>query len=197
MDTGWYLEDGTWYFLRPDGHMKMGWLDLNGVWYYLEPVTGKMRTGWLYDGGWWYYFTANGDMCRGWQTIDGKQYYFNPTEPVPAKVLNAATGRMEETTAGQRPLGAMYAGTTTPDGYEVDSVGVLRRSGQNGSAAGITPVSPAGNTTAPGTPAATSGPVSPAGGAATSGPVSPAGGAAAPSSSGNLPQAAPKSPLIP
>ena len=38
-------------------------------------------------------------------------------------------------TAGQRPLGAMYASAKTPDGYEVDSAGVMRQTGADQTAA--------------------------------------------------------------
>lgn len=129
MNTGWYQGGGFWYYLEADGHMKKGWREVDKVWYYLGGDNGQMRVGWLYDGGYWYYLAANGGMCTGWQQIAGNWHYFNTTAPVPQPVRNAQTGQMEMSTAGQRPLGAMYAGTKTPDGFEVDSTGVCRQAG--------------------------------------------------------------------
>ena len=136
MNTGWYQEGGVWYLLAPDGHMRKGWQEVDKVWYYLGGDNGQMRTGWLYDGGYWYYLAASGAMCTGWQQIAGNWHYFNAAAPVPQPVRNTQTGQVEMSTAGQRPLGAMYAAAKTPDGYEVDSAGVRRQEGASGPAAG-------------------------------------------------------------
>ncbi len=121
MDTGWYQqENGVWYYLASDGHMKKGWQKIDQVWYYLSEDNGQMKVGWLYQGNWWYYLSPSGAMCTGWQQLAGDWYYFS-------------TG--EASSADQRPEGAMYAGTTTPDGYAVDSTGVYRQGGTGQTAA--------------------------------------------------------------
>ena len=93
---GWYLENGTWYYLESSGAASEGWIQLNGTWYYLQPGTGKMQTGWyqvgstwyysdgsgaMYEGGWhliggsWYYMNGSGAMLTGWQNLGGTWYY--------------------------------------------------------------------------------------------------------------------------
>ena len=144
MNTGWYQGGGIWYYLAADGHMKKGWQEVDKVWYYLGTDNGQMRTGWLYDGGYWYYLAASGAMCTGWQQIAGGWYYFNTVTPVPQPVRNAQTGQTEMSTAGQRPFGAMYAGAKTPDGYEVDSTGLIRQGGTPQTAASGTAQAPGG-----------------------------------------------------
>ena len=95
---GWYLENGTWYYLESSGAAKEGWLLLGDTWYYLQPGTGKMLTGWyqvsgvwyfsdasgaMYGQGWhlignsWYYMNGSGHMLTGWQQINGTWYYMN------------------------------------------------------------------------------------------------------------------------
>ncbi len=124
MNTGWYqAQDGCWYYLTETGAMKTGWIQLNGIWYHLRDYNGKMNTGWLLSGDNWFYMDASGAMTTGWQLVNDKWYYLNPVEPVPVKVLNPETGQTEDSVAGQRVHGAMYAGETTPDGYQVDEQG--------------------------------------------------------------------------
>ncbi len=144
MNTGWYQGGGIWYYLAADGHMKKGWQEVDKIWYYLGTDNGQMRTGWLYDGGYWYYLAASGAMCTGWQQVAGSWYYFNTITPVPQPVRNAQTGQMEMSTAGQRPFGAMYASAKTPDGYEVDSTGLIRQGGTPQTAASGTGQTPGG-----------------------------------------------------
>ena len=143
MSTGWCLDQNSWYYLTASGAMATGWILDQNIWYYLQPDTGIMRTGWLLDGGYWYYLAENGAMCTGWQTVGGLWYYLNPTAPMPQQVWNAQTGRREATTAGQRPYGAMYADTTTPDGSKVDASGAKIQTGtQTGTLNGIPVVEP-------------------------------------------------------
>ncbi|NRT74140.1 glucan-binding YG repeat protein [Clostridium beijerinckii] len=42
--------------------MKTGWFNDNGTWYYLNG-SGAMQTGWLNDNGTWYYLYSNGSMA--------------------------------------------------------------------------------------------------------------------------------------
>lgn len=109
-DVGWYSENqDVWYFLGPDGIMQTGWYqDSNGNRYYLnqahEGTEGQMRYGWYLDQqGFWYYLSTEhngvfGKALTGWAWIDGYCYCFDEN-------------------------GKMYAGCTTPDGYQVDPSG--------------------------------------------------------------------------
>ena len=124
MDLGWYLAPGgTWYYLTETGAMKKGWIDLKGIRYHLREDNGKMNTGWFFCENNWFYADKNGGMMTGWQLVNEKWYYLNPVKPVPVKVLNPETGQMEDSIAGQRLYGAMYAGEKTPDGFTVDDQG--------------------------------------------------------------------------
>ncbi len=110
-----YQYEGTnrkgWYRFSEAGLVMSGWYqDEKGNWYYLNPSHdgwyGEMQTGWHYEGGegnWYYLDPVTGAMATGWREIGGKWYYFNET--------------------AQKPYGAMYAGTETPDGYRVGQDG--------------------------------------------------------------------------
>ena len=62
--------------------MKTGWFNDNGSYYYLRTdkgdYEGVMVTGWADIGGKRYYFNESGMMVTGWRGIDGKYYYFYP-----------------------------------------------------------------------------------------------------------------------
>lgn len=110
-----YQYEGTnrtgWYRFSEAGLVLSGWYqDEKGNWYYLNPSHdgwyGEMQTGWHYEegeGNWYYLDPVTGAMATGWREIGGKWYYFNET--------------------AQKPYGAMYAGTETPDGYQVGQDG--------------------------------------------------------------------------
>lgn len=124
MDLGWYqAPGGTWYYLTETGAMKKGWIDLNGIRYHLREDNGKMNTGWFFCDNNWFYANQSGTTLTGWQMINEKWYYLNPVKPVPVKVKNPETGQMEDSIAGQRLYGAMYAAEKTPDGFTVDDQG--------------------------------------------------------------------------
>ena len=123
---GWYLENGTWYYLESSGAASEGWIQLNGTWYYLQPGTGKMQTGWyqvgstwyysdgsgaMYEGGWhliggsWYYMNGSGAMLTGWQNLGGTWYYLKDSGAM-------ATGwqLVDGTWYYMNGSGAMYGG---------------------------------------------------------------------------------------
>ena len=116
-----------------------------GNWYFKNAANGKnLVSAWAhienpYAGAGqpkdsWFHFDANGVMQTGWfKDSDGRWYFFYP-------VSDSTLGRMmtgwnwikgndgklrcyyfEEISNGHR--GAMYSGTTTPDGYTVDADG--------------------------------------------------------------------------
>lgn len=129
-----------------DGMTAGSWSqDAAGNWYFKNAANGKnLVSAWAhienpYAGAGqpkdsWFHFDANGVMQTGWfKDSDGRWYFFNP-------VSDSTLGRMmigwnwikgndgklrcyyfEEISNGHR--GAMYSGTTTPDGYTVDADG--------------------------------------------------------------------------
>lgn len=129
-----------------DGMTAGSWSqDAAGNWYFKNAANGKnLVSAWAhienpYAGAGqpkdsWFHFDANGVMQTGWfKDSDGRWYFFN-------SVSDSTLGRMttgwnwikgndgklrcyyfEETSNGHR--GAMYSGTTTPDGYTVDADG--------------------------------------------------------------------------
>lgn len=129
-----------------DGMTAGSWSqDAAGNWYFKNVANGKnLVSAWAhienpYAGAGqpkdsWFHFDANGVMQTGWfKDSDGRWYFFNP-------VSDSTLGRMmigwnwikgndgklrcyyfEEISNGHR--GAMYSGTTTPDGYTVDADG--------------------------------------------------------------------------
>lgn len=112
--SGWQLVDGTWYYLSQDasslGAMLTGWFfdPALAEWFYLAPETegqGAMKTGWIFDPSYnsWFYLNESGAMLTGWQLLDGSWYYFQP-------VSNGSRG-------------ALFTGTETPDGRQVDESG--------------------------------------------------------------------------
>ena len=82
MDTGWYWDGATWFYLGDagDGSMKEGWQFINGSWYYLVPGWGGMLWGgWHWINNCWYYMNPSGDMHEaGWHWIDDAWYFLNP-----------------------------------------------------------------------------------------------------------------------
>lgn len=77
IQTGWYKENGVWYFLDDFGMIKTGWIQNEGKWYYLNPRDGRMVTGWVQDKGNWYYLNNSGEMMTGWLKYNGNLYYLN------------------------------------------------------------------------------------------------------------------------
>ena len=55
--------------LKANGIMATGWYNDNGTWYYLN-ATGALQTGWVQDNGNWYYLNLSGAMQYN-TTVDG------------------------------------------------------------------------------------------------------------------------------
>ena len=121
---GWarlsYTYDGVtrtgWYHFNDDGVMDSGWYHeaSNNTWYYLsenhDGFFGEMKTGWHFnsnDNKWYYLKPADGSMSVDWSSIGEKWYYF--------------TKDADE----KHSYGSLYMNETTPDGYNVDSSGVI------------------------------------------------------------------------
>jgi len=75
--TGWYQNNGAWYYLDDNGMVKTGWIKSEGKWYYLDYNSGKMVTGWVEDKGNWYYLNKTGEMKIGWLEESGSLYYLD------------------------------------------------------------------------------------------------------------------------
>lgn len=107
--------------------MATGWLLIDHTWYYLHAINGDMQTGWLMDSsdGYWYYLDpVSGAMATGWKDIGGKRYYFNPMAFSPSGwIWNEESKSWEFEKNLGMPSGAMYSGTVTPDGSQVDVSG--------------------------------------------------------------------------
>lgn len=85
----WRKINGHWYRFDKDGYCKTGWYLEDGFWYYLMPVASgdtpecAAAKGWHKIDGAWYYFnkTRDGDwpecsMVADCKVIDGKKYHF-------------------------------------------------------------------------------------------------------------------------
>ena len=134
MNTGWYKEDGTWYYFQPSGGYAgalhtAGWLKLGETWYYLDPTTGKMiadtekiingklylfdidgkmKTGWVSMSQGWRYIDALGDRVFGWLKLNGTWYYLDPSTGIMQTGRRAING----TTYVFNASGAMSTGWT-------------------------------------------------------------------------------------
>ena len=81
LSTGWQADSGNWYYLDPaTGVMATDWTRINGSWFYLNPTTGTMTTGWTTIGQYWFYLDpTTGAMATGTLTIDGTTCHFTST----------------------------------------------------------------------------------------------------------------------
>ena len=130
MNTSWYKEDGTWYYLQPSGGYAgalytSGWLKLNGTWYYLDPSTGIMQTGRRAINGTTYVFNASGAMSTGWARLNDGWHYSSTSgaEAVGWAIVNGYWYYMDPST------GIMVANTSKNIGgktYSFDASGVWR-----------------------------------------------------------------------
>ena len=118
----------AWYRFDEKGVLLSGWFEENGKWYYLNPehdgFYGAMRTGWLLaeDGYWYYLNPQDGVMVTGWTEVERKRYYFNPVS-YNRTWLPDENGGWKWTGSTAMPYGAMYADTVTPDGMKVGADG--------------------------------------------------------------------------
>lgn len=120
-----------WYHFNANGIMDYGWfLDEKLDWYYCNTQSdgwlGKMKTGWHHDkedNRWYYLDPETGIMAKGWRLIDGTWYFFTAQNRMETYGYDAATGKWIYKNNAERPLGSMYMGEMTPDGYHVDANG--------------------------------------------------------------------------
>lgn len=99
--TGWYQDNGTWYYMNPKsdgklGKMMTGWQYINDIWYYFTENAGD-KQGAMFCKRWaevpyngtveWYYFDENGTMKTDWLTLDENKFYLYP-------IADGTRGRM-------------------------------------------------------------------------------------------------------
>ena len=77
----------------------------DNTWSYVNADGSIYKSSWIVSNNRWYYADANGRIVTSWMEINGVWYYFSVTDST------------------ANPEGAMLAGTTTPDGYKLDSNG--------------------------------------------------------------------------
>ena len=103
LKSGWYLDDGNWYYFDADGKCATGWRYINNHWYYLngedtqksgimsadgmQEIDGRMyafdpsgamrHDCWILENEGWYYATTSGAFADGWQYINGDWYFFD------------------------------------------------------------------------------------------------------------------------
>ena len=73
----WEYINGKWYHFDSNGWMQTGWLLDGGKWYFLKPSTGAMVTGWYKVQQKWYFFKPSGAMVTGWHNVQGYTYFFD------------------------------------------------------------------------------------------------------------------------
>ena len=120
-----------WYHFNASGIMDYGWFrDEKLDWYYCNTESdgwlGKMKTGWHHDkedNRWYYLDPETGMMAKGWRNIGGKWYYFTEQNSMETYRYDAATEKWIYKSNEERPLGSMYIGEVTPDGYAVGGDG--------------------------------------------------------------------------
>ena len=77
----------------------------DNTWSYVNADGSIYKSSWIVSNNRWYYADANGRIVTSWMEINGVWYYFSVTDST------------------ANPEGSMLAGTTTPDGYKLDSNG--------------------------------------------------------------------------
>ena len=108
---------------------KSGWIYNNkeDEWYYYSGRTrNTLKKGWHYDNydnKWYYLDLDSGKMFKGWHLISGKWYFFTPQTSEKTWELRSDGEWYYLNNVDIRPLGSMYRGETTPDGYKVNADG--------------------------------------------------------------------------
>ncbi len=79
--TGWFKENGAWYFYSDGAKVKNGWAkDSSGKWFYLGADGKMVKSKWVKSSGYWYYLGSDGAMItngwakdsKGWRYLDAK-----------------------------------------------------------------------------------------------------------------------------
>lgn len=77
--VGWVYDNGTWYYIFPNGTKKTNGFEKIGDFWYLFDGNGKMLTGRQTYNGKPYFFNISGEMLTGWHK-DGNAWYYMSTD---------------------------------------------------------------------------------------------------------------------
>ena len=73
---GWYLTNGTYYWINKDTSLQTGWVKYDNNWYWMKEDGTMASSEWItYDKN-RYYFRSWGGMYTGIHTIGGTKYAF-------------------------------------------------------------------------------------------------------------------------
>ena len=61
--SGWFQQDGSWYYLETSGSLASGWREIDGKYYYFRG-NGAMQDFTLYQNGTQYSFGEDGSLSR-------------------------------------------------------------------------------------------------------------------------------------
>lgn len=84
VQTGWWQDGRSWYYLGTSGALSTGWTQVGTAWYYLDPTTGVMATGTLTVGRSTYFLDPTGAMVTGWLQIGSHWFYLDPASGIMA-----------------------------------------------------------------------------------------------------------------
>lgn len=75
--TGWFKENGAWYFYSGGAKVKSGWAkDSSGKWFYLGADGKMVKSKWVKSSGYWYYLGSDGAMITNGWAKDSKHWYY-------------------------------------------------------------------------------------------------------------------------
>lgn len=75
--TGWFKENGAWYFYSGGAKVKNGWAkDSSGKWFYLGADGKMVKSKWVKSSGYWYYLGSDGAMITNGWAKDSKHWYY-------------------------------------------------------------------------------------------------------------------------
>ena len=108
MQTGFIIDNGRNYYLRPDGAMAENEVCIVDGSYYSFDADGNYHVTWYQDGAAWKYAVPGGGcVTDAWKEIDGKFYHFDSAGNMQTGFLS-----LGDKTYYLKPAGDMAAGET-------------------------------------------------------------------------------------
>ncbi len=74
--SGWFKEDGYYYWYKNGSKVKDQWVDDGKGWCYVDSNGRMLKSKWIKDGDYWYYLKDNGYMAKSQWVNDGKGYCY-------------------------------------------------------------------------------------------------------------------------
>ena len=77
--TGWFKENGIWFYREPSGELSRGWRTIGEKTYYFDPMNSNMyENGWKYveEDGKKYFFAVSGELASGWMKDESYGWYY-------------------------------------------------------------------------------------------------------------------------